>query len=621
MKTMKNNKNISKILEANIRTFITQNKSLKICEKSITINEKNLMNFQRKLAEINFSSKKISRTNFYSKINTKNFCSKKNDNDNKDDKDNKEDKNNDDKKDDEKQNKDNKEKQEKDNEDINENEKKRIDDAIEELIIWGSNVRNNFFLALLIAIGLLYLGFARFTIKKSKISLDEFIDKIKHQSIKELLIHFSNSEGSWNTYVVENQDDNRETVSFIKFSSNDEILRLLEEENSKLNINFNDYTKFRYINNDPDADKINRLNNSLFFGLFAILALYRKVKIPFNQLSTKTKEIFGDKKLLPIFYKKFFNQIYVTNLLKERKNSTNATNENLDKKNENKETPQQKKKKEKDDDEDNSFFGKMGGIFDMGKSKAREYGTEEKIDTQFKDVAGMQSAKEEIMEFVDFLKNPEKYNKLGAKIPRGALLVGPPGTGKTLLAKSVAGEAGVPFFAISGSDFVEKFVGVGASRVRDLFKKARKKSPSIIFLDEIDAVGKKRGSSHMRNDERDNTLNQLLVEMDGFSTDSNVVVLAATNRSDVLDAALLRPGRFDRKVEVNLPDRKERIEIVKIYLNKVKLNTTIAVDEYAERLSTLTPGYSGADLCNFNINKFINFLIITISNINTLIKL
>jgi AFG3 family protein len=209
----------------------------------------------------------------------------------------------------------------------------------------------------------------------------------------------------------------------------------------------------------------------------------------------------------------------------------------------------------------------------------------------------MENSKKEIVEFVDFLKNPEKYKALGAKIPKGALLVGPPGTGKTLLAKAVAGEAEVPFFATSGSEFVEMFVGVGASRVRDLFKKAKDKSPSILFIDEIDAVGKKRGGRFGGNDERDNTLNQLLVEMDGFGTESSVVVLAATNRADILDPALLRPGRFDRQVEVGLPDRKEREEIVKIYLRKIKLDTSKSIDEYAMRISTLTPGYSGADLC------------------------
>lgn len=197
------------------------------------------------------------------------------------------------------------------------------------------------------------------------------------------------------------------------------------------------------------------------------------------------------------------------------------------------------------------FGGKGGGgfgdIFGMGKSNVQIYGVDKKIKTRFKHVAGMESAKQEIQEFVDFLKNPAKYKKLGAKIPRGALLVGPPGTGKTLLAKAVAGEAGVPFLTISGSDFVEMFVGVGASRVRDLFKKAREKAPSIVFIDEIDAVAKKRhGKFGGGNDERDNTLNQLLVEMDGFTTDESVIVLAATNRADILDKAILRPGRFDR---------------------------------------------------------------------------
>jgi ATP-dependent Zn protease len=606
MKTMKNNKYVSKILEANIRTFITQNKSLKNCEKSITINEKNLKNFQRKLAEINFSSNKLLNRNFYSRINTKKFCSKKNDNDNdnKDDKDNKEDKHND-QKDDKKQNKDSQEKKEKDEEEINEDESKRIDDAIEDI---RENIRNepNFFRDFHLMFA--FIGLSVFSIYmyykytyETKLSLNEFIDKINQQSIKELLIHFSNA-GSWNSYVVEKRSDNSEKMSIIKFSSNEEILKLLEEENVKLGINFNDYTKFRYITQEPYSDIKKRMQYFIMFDILVVLIMFRRISRLY--ISNKSKEIMFDEKLGKIMLKRFINPKYRTKT-KNNTNTTNATNENVDKKKENKPFESPKQKKKEDDDDDGGFFGKMGGIFDIGKSKAREYGLEEKIDTQFKDVAGMQSAKEEIMEFVDFLKNPEKYNKLGAKIPRGALLIGPPGTGKTLLAKSVAGEAGVPFFAISGSDFVEKYVGVGASRVRDLFKKARKKSPSIIFLDEIDAVGKKRGNGHMSNDERDNTLNQLLVEMDGFSTDSNVIVLAATNRADVLDKALLRPGRFDRQVEVNLPDRQERIEITKIYLNKVKLNTTISVDEYAERLSTLTPGFSGADLCNFTIiNKF-----------------
>lgn len=199
---------------------------------------------------------------------------------------------------------------------------------------------------------------------------------------------------------------------------------------------------------------------------------------------------------------------------------------------------------------------------------------------------------------MDFLKDPKKYQKLGAQIPRGALLVGPPGTGKTLLAKAVAGEAGVPFLSISGSDFVEMFVGVGASRVRDLFKKAREKAPSIVFIDEIDAVAKKRHGKFGGNDERDNTLNQLLVEMDGFGTEESVIVLAATNRADILDAAVLRPGRFDRQIEITLPTIKDRTEIFKVHLKKIKLNPEKSREEYAKRLATLTPGFSGAEISN-----------------------
>lgn len=205
------------------------------------------------------------------------------------------------------------------------------------------------------------------------------------------------------------------------------------------------------------------------------------------------------------------------------------------------------------------------------------------------------------MEFVDFLKNPEKYKKLGAKIPRGALLVGPPGTGKTMLAKAVAGEAGVPFLSISGSDFTEMFVGVGASRVRDLFKKAKDKAPSIIFIDEIDAVAKKRHGKFGGNDERDNTLNQLLVEMDGFGTEQSVIILAATNRADILDNALMRPGRFDRQIEVTSPNIDERAAIYKVHLKKIKLNPEKTRTEYAKKMATLTPGFSGADIssvCN-----------------------
>jgi cell division protease FtsH len=240
--------------------------------------------------------------------------------------------------------------------------------------------------------------------------------------------------------------------------------------------------------------------------------------------------------------------------------------------------------------------GGGGQIFNIGKSKAKLFDEKTDIKTTFKDVAGLEGAKEEIQEIVEFLKNPEKYTNLGGKIPKGALLVGPPGTGKTLLAKAVAGEAQVPFFSLSGSDFVEMFVGVGASRVRDLFKQAKEKSPAIIFIDEIDAVGRARGKSNMSggNDERENTLNQLLTEMDGFGTNSNVIVLAATNRADVLDKALMRAGRFDRQIFVDLPDIRERAEIFKVHLAPLKKIEGLDIEFLAKQ----TPGFSGADIAN-----------------------
>ncbi|MBC7643307.1 MAG: ATP-dependent zinc metalloprotease FtsH [Flavobacterium sp.] len=240
--------------------------------------------------------------------------------------------------------------------------------------------------------------------------------------------------------------------------------------------------------------------------------------------------------------------------------------------------------------------GPGGQIFSIGKSKAKLFDEKKDTKTTFKDVAGLEGAKEEVQEIVEFLKNPEKYTNLGGKIPKGALLVGPPGTGKTLLAKAVAGEANVPFFSLSGSDFVEMFVGVGASRVRDLFKQAKDKSPAIIFIDEIDAVGRARGKNTMSggNDERENTLNQLLTEMDGFGTNSNVIVLAATNRADVLDKALMRAGRFDRQIYVDLPDIRERAEIFKVHLEPLKKVEGLDLDFLAKQ----TPGFSGADIAN-----------------------
>jgi cell division protease FtsH len=240
--------------------------------------------------------------------------------------------------------------------------------------------------------------------------------------------------------------------------------------------------------------------------------------------------------------------------------------------------------------------GAGGQIFNIGKSKAQVYDKNTSVNISFKDVAGLEEAKVEVKEVVDFLKSPEKYTKLGGKIPKGILLVGPPGTGKTLLAKSVAGEAHVPFFSISGSDFVEMFVGVGASRVRDLFKQAKDKAPSIIFIDEIDAIGRARGKSPMTgsNDERENTLNQLLTEMDGFTPNSGVIILAATNRADILDKALLRAGRFDRQIHVELPDLNERKEIFKVHMRPLKLSKSVDNKFLAKQ----TPGFSGADIAN-----------------------
>ncbi len=251
---------------------------------------------------------------------------------------------------------------------------------------------------------------------------------------------------------------------------------------------------------------------------------------------------------------------------------------------------------------DSNGGGGFGGIFGFGRSNAKQYDATKQNNVSFKDVAGLAGAKEEVMEVVDFLKNPKRYTDLGGKIPKGVLLVGPPGTGKTLLAKAVAGEAGVPFFSMSGSDFVEMFVGVGASRVRGLFEEAKKKAPCIVFIDEIDAVGRARGKNGITggNDERESTLNQLLTEMDGFSSTTNVIVMAATNRADVLDKALLRAGRFDRQIYVELPDLEERKAIFAVHMKNLKLNKDKNSEEYVDRafLAKQTPGFSGADIAN-----------------------
>src|SRR6056297_2867421 len=240
--------------------------------------------------------------------------------------------------------------------------------------------------------------------------------------------------------------------------------------------------------------------------------------------------------------------------------------------------------------------GGAGGIFNVGKSKAVLFDKEANVKVDFNDVAGLEEAKVEVKEVVEFLRNPKKYTELGGKIPKGVLLVGPPGTGKTLLAKAVAGEASVPFFSISGSDFVEMFVGVGASRVRDLFKQAKEKAPCIIFIDEIDAIGRSRGRSNMvgGNDERENTLNQLLAEMDGFGSDEGIIIMAATNRPDVLDSALLRPGRFDRQILVEKPDRRARKKIFEVHVRTLRLADTVEL----EILAGQTPGFAGAEIAN-----------------------
>jgi AFG3 family protein len=244
------------------------------------------------------------------------------------------------------------------------------------------------------------------------------------------------------------------------------------------------------------------------------------------------------------------------------------------------------------------FSGGAGGqqLFNIGKSKATLFDKDIKTHVTFKDVAGLEEAKVEVMEIVDFLKNPKKYTELGGKIPKGALLVGPPGTGKTLLARAVAGEANVPFFSLSGSDFVELFVGVGASRVRDLFTQAKAKAPCIIFIDEIDAIGRARGRTMIQggNDERESTLNQLLSEMDGFTTNSGIIILAATNRPDVLDTALLRPGRFDRQISIDRPDLKGREQIFMVHLKPLKLSKNVKPEKLAEQ----TPGFAGAEIAN-----------------------
>lgn len=410
--------------------------------------------------------------------------------------------------------------------------------------------------------------------KHKEITLNEFLEHLQSSQIEMIQIT-KEPNNTFYTVLYELRDNSKYRMSVVNF---EQFVMGLEIKQREMSIPPDRFIRIKFVqpNEESSLDYMVRMG---CLAAFIVSFLHLR-----QGWIRHVKPIILQPKYSNAF-KKYKNKHA---LMQKARNNVESNNPTL----------KSNKKEEK-----KGFFqdvnNRIGGIFETGKINAREYGVEEKITTKFNDVAGLASAKREIVEFVDFLKAPQKYIKLGAKIPRGALLTGPPGTGKTLLAKSLAGEAAVPFFAISGSDFVEMYVGVGASRVRDLFKKAKAKSPSIIFIDEIDAVGKKRGGKFSFHDERDNTLNQLLVEMDGFGTDKNVVVLAATNRADVLDKALLRPGRFDRQIEVNLPDREERIEILNIYLKKVKLDQSISIDEYASRLSTLTPGYSGADLCIF----------------------
>jgi AFG3 family protein len=374
-----------------------------------------------------------------------------------------------------------------------------------------------------------------------EVTINEFYKFVENKQISSIEISKDKSSSFFNIYAKLN---NNQTIK-LTIVNNDQFAQALEAKQLELGIPYSQFIPTKYSTNTHEEDKDVFMHYMSMAALaFCLYKIYKNIGA------------FGSiKKMKPDF----------------------------------------KANKGEGDD----FMKGFKGMFNFSNANIKEVGKDIKEKVKFKDVAGMEQPKKEVSEFVDFLTHPDKYLKLGAKMPKGALLSGPPGTGKTLLAKAVAGEADVPFFAISGSDFVEMFVGVGASRVRELFKKAKEKSPSIIFIDEIDAVGRKRGGKWTGgNDERDNTLNQLLVEMDGFGTDSKVIIFAATNRPDILDSALLRPGRFDRRVDIQLPERKDREEILKIYLKKVKLDPLKSIEEYAKRLSTLTPGYAGADLGN-----------------------
>lgn len=457
-------------------------------------------------------------------------------------------KNNEEEKDDKEKNKNNKEEKKKDNKE--ENYKSFFDFYIKNTFLYKILSKYDYsynqirFLLILIHINMSLFLYALFTSylnsKIKKISNDEFIKKFLNNEIKSIDIFKDNSNSSFNHIIGET--NNKSMLHTILLNS--ELFdKFISNSQSHKNPNDKIYPK---IHNHgiscPDEVRNNLYIISIFLSLSIIFLIKSK------------------------FINKFNNSSFLSN------NKSAAKN--------------------KDESLNNNFMNIFSGV---SKTDVKDYS--KKIDIKFDQVAGMVSAKKEIVEFVDFLKKPEKYTKLGAKIPKGALLVGPPGTGKTLIAKATAGEADVPFYAMSGSEFVEMFVGVGASRVRKLFEKAKENSPCIVFIDEIDAIGRSRSGS-FQNDEKDSTLNQLLVEMDGFGTESNVVVLAATNFPGTLDKALTRAGRFDRKIEILLPDIKEREDMLKLYLKKIKLNNEKTIDEYAQRLATLTPGFSGADISN-----------------------
>jgi ATP-dependent Zn protease len=563
---MKRNVNLA-FKSKNVSVMI--NNSLKINKKlnSIIYSKKEFSNFVSIVLKSN-QLKQPSNMNFY-KYNNKKFTDKKPEDKKDDDKKKEEDKK-------ESKNNDNKDEKEKEKDKFTEEEERLIEEVSDKFRQYYKYVNINLLASVILLI--LYVSSA----DPKNITIPDLLAKLENNEIEEILLLKESAKSFWSCFIKDVKQNIKYTMTL---NNQTEIINALEQHQNL----HRDHKiiKLKYCTSNPVKDNswISTENKTLIHYSLVLVIIYSFLQLRRMVNSAKNISLMKQERI-------FKETIKRANLKRQGlyKSKTNTSN------------------KSKEDKDSFDFFGKgIGGIFDTGKTNFKEYGQEEKINVKFADVAGMESAKMEIMEFVDFLKNPEKYSKLGAKIPRGALLVGPPGTGKTLLAKSVAGEAGVPFFAVSGSDFVEMFVGVGASRVRDLFKKARKKAPAIIFIDEIDAIGKKRDNSYMKNDERDNTLNQLLVEMDGFTTDTSIIVLAATNRKDVLDKALLRPGRFDRQVEVNLPDREERIAVLKIYLKKLKIDNEYSNEEYAERLSTLTPGYSGADLCKYLTNKIFFF--------------